>query len=279
MRPTTTTLTAALTAPLIALIAVAAIAGAITSSNPLSGTCINGRINPGATGGTHLDADQLHNAATITAVGTSMGVPPPGETIALATALQESDLRNLPYGDRDSLGLFQQRPSQGWGTPAQILDPAYAARQFYTHLLAVPDWRAMTTTDAAQAVQRSAYPGAYQKWQPLAALASGLTGTALCTSTGDGVPGAPTPVGNYRIPAGTPAPLVAVLQFALSQLGKPYVFGATGPDAYDCSGLTQAAYATIGIHLPRTTYQQVNVGTPITDPTQLQPGDLIFIPG
>jgi hypothetical protein len=181
MRPTTTALVAALAAPLLALTAVAAIVGAITTPTPPNSAYATGRIATGAApSGTHLDADQLHNAATIISVGTSMGVPSPGETIALATALQESDLRNLPSGDRDSLGLFQQRPSQGWGTPAQILDPAYAAREFYTHLLATPGWRSMSTTAAAQAVQHSAYPDAYQKWQPLAAtLASGLTDTTV----------------------------------------------------------------------------------------------------
>jgi cell wall-associated NlpC family hydrolase len=282
MRPTTTALAAAITAPLLALITIAAIAGAITAPNPPSNTCAPGRIASAAVlDGVRLNADQLRNATVIIATGTSMGVPPPGETIALATALQESDLHNLPYGDRDSFGLFQQRPSQGWGTPAQILNPTYAAKQFYTHLLAVPDWRSMSTTAAAQAVQHSATPDAYQTWQPLAAsLASQPDGTTVCaTNSGDGGTISPTDVGAYRIPAGTPASIVAVLQFALAQLGKPYRYGATGPDAYDCSGLTQAAYASIGIHLPRTTYQQVDVGIPINNLTRLQPGDLIFIPG
>jgi hypothetical protein len=105
--------------------------------------------------------DQLDNAATIVAVGKRMHVPEQGWVVAIATAIQESGLRNLNYGDRDSLGLFQQRPSQGWGTPAQIMTPAYAAAQFYRHLLAVPHWQQLSVTEAAQAVQRSAFPDAY----------------------------------------------------------------------------------------------------------------------
>jgi hypothetical protein len=80
--------------------------------------------------------------------------------------MQESGLRNLDFGDRDSLGLFQQRPSQGWGTPAQILDPTYAATKFYQKLIAVPGWRQLPLTVAAQRVQVSAYPDAYAKWEP-----------------------------------------------------------------------------------------------------------------
>src|SRR3712207_3574887 len=77
--------------------------------------------------------------------------------------MQESRLRNLDYGDRDSLGLFQQRPSQGWGTPGQVQDPVYAAGTFYDHLVTVPGWDSGRLTDVAQAVQRSGFPEAYQK--------------------------------------------------------------------------------------------------------------------
>jgi cell wall-associated NlpC family hydrolase len=197
--------------------------------------------------------------------------------------LQESDLQNLDYGDRDSLGLFQQRPSQGWGTPAQILNPTYAAGQFYKQLLHVPGWRSMSTTDAAQAVQRSAYPDAYAKWQAQAqTLAAEYTGTVVCTpaDSGDNIAElTAVSAAHYQIPAGTPAPIVAVITFALAQLGKPYVYGTAGPASYDCSGLVQAAYASIGVKLPRTTFQQVHVGSPVYSTAQLQPGDLLFIPG
>jgi peptidoglycan DL-endopeptidase CwlO len=116
-----------------------------------------------------LAADQMANAATIVAVGREMGVPQRGWTVALATAMQESTLKNLDYGDRDSLGLFQQRPSMGWGTPAQVRDPRYAARKFYDGLLKVPGWQSMPVTVAAQTVQRSGFPGAYAKWETKAA--------------------------------------------------------------------------------------------------------------
>ena len=85
--------------------------------------------------------------------------------IAIATANQESSLYNLDYGDQDSLGLFQQRPSQGWGTPAEIMDPTYAATKFYEALVKVPDWQTVPLTQAAQAVQESGYPDAYAQWQ------------------------------------------------------------------------------------------------------------------
>jgi len=111
-----------------------------------------------------LSPEQARNAAVIVAVGQRMNVPVRGWVIAVATALQESDLINSGAATgHDSLGLFQQRPSQGWGTPEQIMNPDYAASKFYEHLLRVPGWQTMPLTDAAQAVQRSAFPDAYQK--------------------------------------------------------------------------------------------------------------------
>ena len=118
--------------------------------------------------GLELPDEQIPHARTIVAIGVNLGVPERGQVVALATAIQESRLRNLAYGDRDSLGLFQQRPSQGWGTPAQIRDPAYASRKFYEGLLMVSGWQQMTVTQAAQAVQRSGFPEAYQRWSDFA---------------------------------------------------------------------------------------------------------------
>jgi hypothetical protein len=115
-----------------------------------------------------LTHEQAANATTIAAVARARHLPARALVIALATAKQESGLRDLHYGDRDSLGLFQQRPSQGWGTPAQILDPAYAAGRFFDHLVHVPDWQTRPVTEAAQVVQRSAYGGAYARWEPMA---------------------------------------------------------------------------------------------------------------
>jgi hypothetical protein len=112
-----------------------------------------------------LDVDQMANAATITAIGIRRQVPAKAITIALATALQESKLRNLSGGDRDSIGRFQQRPSQGWGTPAQVGNPAYAANRFYGALVRVKHWQTLSVTQAAQAVQHSGFPGAYAQWE------------------------------------------------------------------------------------------------------------------
>jgi len=113
--------------------------------------------------------DQLHNAAVIIQVGQQQGMSQRDQQIALMVAMQESSLRNLGSGDRDSLGLFQQRPSQGWGTTAQIMNPAYAAGQFYTHLTAIGGRDSMSMNDAAQAVQRSGTPQAYGPHQTDAA--------------------------------------------------------------------------------------------------------------
>jgi murein DD-endopeptidase MepM/ murein hydrolase activator NlpD len=130
-----------------------------------------------------LDDDQMRNAAIIVEVGRKMQVPPRGWVVAVATAMQESVLRNLPNlgtrNDHDSIGLFQQRPSQGWGSVDQLLNPRYAAQKFYKKLLTVPGWQNMALTDAAQAVQRSAYPDAYAKHEPLATqVVNALTGGA-----------------------------------------------------------------------------------------------------
>jgi hypothetical protein len=116
------------------------------------------------------------NAAIIVQVGRGEGVDDQGLVIALAAAMQESGLRNLPAGDRDSLGLFQQRPSMGWGSPEQILDPATAARSFFggadnphagltRGLLDIDGWQSMSVTQAAQAVQRSSAPDSYAQWE------------------------------------------------------------------------------------------------------------------
>ncbi|MEN3304120.1 MAG: hypothetical protein V7603_322 [Micromonosporaceae bacterium] len=145
-----------------------------------------------------LSKEQIRNAAIIVSVGQQMKVPPRGWVIAIATAMQESTLHN--YGnlgtrnDHDSLGLFQQRPSMGWGTPAQVMDPAYASRKFYERLLGVGGWQSISLTRAAQRVQRSAFPDAYAKHEPLAtvvvnsltnggARAAGAVVNLVCTAS------------------------------------------------------------------------------------------------
>lgn len=115
-----------------------------------------------------LTLDQAEDATTIAAVAKRLRLPDHAVTVALATALQESKLHNVPFGDRDSVGLFQQRPSQGWGTVADLMDPEHSAGLFLDRLAKVPGWESLSVTAAAQAVQRSAYPGAYQRHQPVA---------------------------------------------------------------------------------------------------------------
>src|SRR3954452_81715 len=124
-----------------------------------------------------LSTEQAENATTIVAVAVRRGLPARAASIALATAYQESKLRNLDHGDRDSLGLFQQRPSQGWGTAAQIRDPYHAVNAFYDALVKVDGYETMKITEAAQRVQRSAFPDAYADHEADGrALASALTG-------------------------------------------------------------------------------------------------------
>ena len=145
-----------------------------------------------------LTGAQARNASLISAIAVRRGMPAHAATIALATALQESKLYNLHGGDRDSLGLFQQRHSQGWGTPRQILHPVYATNAFYDALVKVPGYDSMPVTVAAQRVQRSGFPSAYAVYESDArALASALTGFSPAAFSCD-LPAA----------TGTPAPAV-----------------------------------------------------------------------
>jgi cell wall-associated NlpC family hydrolase len=217
-----------------------------------------------------LDVEQTVNAATIIAVGRARKVPEYGWIIALATALQESALRNLNYGDRDSLGLFQQRPSQGWGTPAQVRNPRYAATAFYggpdappanEGLLDIAGWQSMPVTVAAQRVQKSGFPDAYAKHEPTARAAVAALG-----GTGTGCAAAP--------PASATA--TRMVQVALAQVGDPYVWGAEGPDGFDCSGLIVYSWQQAGFRLPvRVARDMYRVATPIRS-GDATTGDMIF---
>ncbi len=146
------------------------------------GTCV-------ATGlGTshRYSTDRVSNAALISAVAVDRELPPRAASIALATAYQESQLQNIDYGDRDSLGLFQQRPSQGWGTAEQIQDPVYSTNAFYDALVRIPGYRSADINDVAQQVQRSGHPEAYRDHETEGRLyASALTGQSgpnlMCT--------------------------------------------------------------------------------------------------
>ena len=164
-----------------------------------------------------LTPEQADSAATIVGVGRSLGVPDRAVTVALATAIQESGLANLRGGDRDSLGLFQQRPSQGWGSEDEILDPVYSATAFYTALVQVPGWTTMDVTVAAQTVQRSGFPEAYADHEPEARLmAVALLGQA---------PGAWTCVDLPATPPADPG-TGAVAELATRELGTSRLSGA-----------------------------------------------------
>lgn len=146
------------------------------------------------------DAEQLGNAEIIVRTGMTMGVPARGWVIAVATAMQESWLHNQ-YGDRDSVGLFQYRPSQGWGTADQLMDPAYSAGAFYRAMLRVPDWQTRPLTEVAQAVQISAFPNAYAKHETAAKLlVDAIVEVIVGSPGGGGEPPTDCPAGSWTQP-------------------------------------------------------------------------------
>lgn len=255
--------------------------GALTT-----GSCNTLTAHAGEGGGTQTSAltpAQLTNAQTIVAVGRQLNVPAYGWVIAVATALQESSLTNLPTGHLDSVGLFQQRAA--WGPTADRLDPAKAARMFYEGgvggqrgLVKVKGFESMTVTDAAQAVQASALPDAYARWEPLArqVVANPAVLSASCYSeadyVGDGTPGS------------------NAVASALQELGTPYSWGGGGiggpgvgfgPGSstvgFDCSSLVQYAYyQATGITLPRVTDAQAASLPKVPVGSKLRAGDLLF---
>ena len=225
-----------------------------------------------------LDAEQLANAQTIIAVGRQLGVPSRGWVIALSTALQESTLRNLPYGDRDSIGLFQQRDA--WGSRADRLDPATSSRMFFVGgrggqpgLLSIPGYLSLPVSQAAQAVQVSAFPTAYARWEELARQLAGnpsISAAACASGVGEGTGG-------------------KVVEAALSQVGVPYSWGGgtlSGPGrgfgsgaatvGFDCSSLTRYVwFQAAGVTLPRVASDQAAavVRVPLAE---VRAGDLLF---
>ena len=124
-----------------------------------------------------LDLEQAHYASIVVGMSVKRGLPPRAASIAMATVYQETGIRNLNYGDLDSVGLFQQRPSQGWGSRKQLLDPYYATDKFYDALVKIDDWETTDITTVAQRIQNSSYPDAYRDHEADArVLASALTG-------------------------------------------------------------------------------------------------------
>lgn len=265
-------------------------AGIITPGQMCSAFSADPGLAPGVQGAS-LDEEQVTLANVIVTVGERNDWPTRAQIIAVATALQESRLRNVPpgQGHPDSVGPFQQRPSQGWGTAQELSDPEYAAAAFYRALIRVPHWERLSLSKAAQAVQNNATPRAFAKWEHLA--------TTLVTAATAGTIPAQTA---SQSPAGTDdadpcirpladsgiggslirADVVPVIAYAVEHLGDPYAWGADGPNSFDCSGLTMAAFRTIGIQLPHRSALQVRYGRPINWHTEpIQPGDLVFMRG
>jgi cell wall-associated NlpC family hydrolase len=260
-------------------------------------------------------AEQTDNAQTIVQVVVSRQLPRRAAVVAVSTAIVESQLRNVSHGHADSLGLFQQRPSQGWGPPETVLNPALATATFLDRLVAVPDWAAMAPGTAAQTVQRSAYPQRYAPAEQAAAalvtylwpgpgeVAAGdpraaASATLRCGDQGaadvaparavedapsrGGAPGSPQRVAKDRVPPGFTLPADprqrAAVGYAISKIGRPYVWGAKGPDTFDCSGLMTAAWAAAGVPVPAGTVTQKTAGSPV-DVSRVAPGDLLLVPG
>ncbi|WP_327411246.1 M23 family metallopeptidase (plasmid) [Streptomyces sp. NBC_01281] len=162
-------------------------------------------LNPqGKQQAVNWSGEQEFNASVITNVARSRGLPPRAAVIGVATAIQESMLRNIRHGDRDSQGLFQQRPSQGWGTVAQVTDPIYASNSFFKRLTDVDKWQTKPLTQAAQNVQRSGFPDAYAKWERAAGelvAKSWGKGAVLSTTSGcDSIANASSATGAWALP-------------------------------------------------------------------------------
>jgi peptidoglycan DL-endopeptidase CwlO len=315
-RTATTAVAGVLALPLLAVCTVLLLLGG-TATNDTTFDPACGAGGTGQTIGTvSLDADQMGSARTVVTVTAGRQLPVRAAVIATATAYTESKLRNSAVQtDHDSEGLFQQRVSIY--TEAVAIDPVRATNAFLDRLTAVPSWDSIPIAEASHAVQRSRYPERVQpnvalaqqlvgQFWPAAASPPMLTGShaagadtrsaldagpAICAGAGGAIPAGHIvgPYGNNV--AGTtviPAGLVingspqgtAAVRYALAQLGKPYIWAAAGPDAFDCSGLTMAAWAAAGVALPHSAAAQTTSGVPSpTNLSQAVAGDLVMIPG
>lgn len=278
---------AAVAAPLTLVVGIGlgSASGAVSASSPstVDSSCF-GTTGSGMSAGRDevLSDGQAQNAQVIFEVSVQLKLPARAAVIAVATSMQEDRLKNSTIAhDHDSLGLFQQRPSKGWGTREEVTDPVHASKKFYASLVKVRHWKTIPLAKAAQAVQRSRYPDAYTQWEPfattiVAAFAQKAATCSVVSASGLG---------------GT------ILTQAEKWLGMAYQYGGgnqngpsvgtnsngSGKPGFDCSGLTVwAVYtATNGkVLLPRTADVQFQDRRWKHVPyDQLRPGDLVFWPG
>ncbi|GAA2865761.1 hypothetical protein Acy02nite_12880 [Actinoplanes cyaneus] len=233
--------------------------------------------------GTDLSGEQLANAELIVGVVKDEKLPARAAVISLATSMQESSLvNNLRQLDHDSIGLFQQRVSIYGADVAG--NPVRSTKAFLAKLVKQPDWQTRPLTEVAADVQipRADLRGEYAKWEQLATTLTQRFLPGSTTTCADG-PGAGLDDGAAGLPDGYQLPTDAqqrtAVSFALAQLGERYVFGANGPDTWDCSSLMQGSWAAAGVAIPRVTYEQVKSGVAVPGLSAMQPGDLVFIPG
>jgi hypothetical protein len=269
----------------VIVMAVVLTTGAVTSvvqstqNNPkLAAYACNAALGPTTSDGSgrgpadagNLTDEQRGTVSLIISIGKQRNLPPLAWQVAIQAGMTESGLRSLNYGDRDSLGIFQMRPSMGWGSPAQVTDPVYAINKFYDVLAKVPNWQDQRPGESAQDVERSAFPDRYHRWEQMAAHLIGNVGQ-IPDPAGCG-PG----MGNL-LPAASTEVAGKAIAFAMSQLGKPYVWGAptSSQNSYDCSSLMLQSYRTAGIILPRVSKDQYRAGA-MLPVDQAQPGDLLF---
>ncbi|NHD18583.1 MULTISPECIES: C40 family peptidase [unclassified Actinopolyspora] len=210
-----------------------------------------------------LGSEQRRVVQRIIEVGKRRELSPRAWQIAIQAGKTESNLRNLNYGHADSLGVFQMRPSMNWGTPQQVTNLDYSINKFYDELLEVDGWKDMRPGTAAQSVERSAFPTRYHEVESMAAY---LVGDESGTRTSNDCSGSPN----------TGELTAKVVDYARKQLGSPYVWGAEGPNRFDCSGLTQRAWAAAGVEIPRVSQDQYHSGGAMVPLSKARSGDLVF---
>jgi cell wall-associated NlpC family hydrolase len=235
--------------------------------NASLGPTSTGPAGSGALDAAKLTDEQRGTVALIISLGKQRQLPPLAWQVAIQAGMTESGLRSLNYGDRDSLGIFQMRPSMGWGTPTQILDPVYAINTFFDRLLQVPNWKQQRPGDSAQDVERSAFPDRYHKWEAMAAFLIGKEGDVSDPAgCGEGA-------GDYLLASNAAA---TAIEFTKEQLGEEYLWGGNGPDQWDCSGILVKAFAAAGVKIPRVANDQYMAGGAYLPVREAKAGDLLF---